>query len=257
MERNLEFEFLHHCHKDNIEGVTDCLSRGVDVNTVSEDGLDWSDIKFDITANYRNQWTGLMVACEFGNSAIVSRLVQVPGLDINYQNELGENAAHIASKGGQTECVRILAETDRVDWNKRNEYGDTPLYMALEWGHSDTVDIIVQQPNIDYNVRNNDGDTLAQVAVRRGDEKCVETLAAQESCDCWNVPDTYGEIPIMRALYWNKTELVEILLRYPRVDLSCRNKEGWSLVFRAIQRNKLGEKISKCLVFRKSFNLCL
>ena len=43
MERNLEFEFLHHCHKDNIEGVTDCLSRGVDVNTVSEDG-DWSGL---------------------------------------------------------------------------------------------------------------------------------------------------------------------------------------------------------------------
>ena len=29
---------------------------------------------------------------------------------------------------------------------------------------------------------------------------------------------------------------------YPIVDLNCRNKEGWSLVFRAIQMNELGEK---------------
>jgi len=43
----------------------------------------------------------------------------------------------------------------------------------------------------------------------------------------------------MKAAREDKTELVEILLRCPRVDLSCRDRQGWSLVFRAIQRNKL------------------
>ena len=47
------------------------------------------------------------------------------------------------------------------------------------------------------------------------------------------------------ALKKGKTEMVEILLRCPRVYQSCRDKEGWSLVFRAIQRNKLGEIMSK------------
>ena len=121
-----------------------------------------------------------------------------------------------------------------------------PLHCALERGHSDTVDIIVQKPNIDYNVKTEDGETLAQVAVKGGDVRCVETLAAQERCDCWNVPDMWGITPIMWALKEGKTEIVEILLRCSRVDLSCRDKEGWSLVFRAIQRNKLGEKMSKC-----------
>ena len=46
----------------------------------------------------------------------------------------------------------------------------------------------------------------------------------------------------MMAFDQEKTEIVEILIRCPRVDLSCRDEEGWSLVFRAIQRNKLGEK---------------
>ena len=243
----MEREFLQHCMVNNLERVNDCLSRGVDVNTQNSNGL-----------------TGLMIACNCRNPAIVSRLVQVPGLDINYQDEDGFTAAHRASERGQTEYVRILAETGRVDWNKADKWGTTPLYWALKEGHSDIVDFIVQQPNIDYNIKTNIGETLGHTAVRGGEKeaavswrggKCLETLAAQERCECWNIPDrSYGDTPIMRALKRGKTEIVEILLRCPRVDLSCRDREGWSLVFRAIQRNKLGEQMSSWdFLF---YNLC-
>ena len=76
--------------------------------------------------------TGLMLACSRGNYNIVSRLVQVPELDINFEDEKrGFTSAHWASMEGHTECVRILAETDRVDWDKRDKEGGTPLYWAL------------------------------------------------------------------------------------------------------------------------------
>ena len=144
----MESEFIEHCRENNLEGVNDCLSRGVDVNTTEE-----SDGK---------QISALMAACGAGNSAIVSRLVQVPGLDFNYHDEDGKTAALLASMEGRTECVRILAETDRVDWNKRNNKGFTTLCVALKKGHSDIVEIIVQQPNIDYNVKTENGETLGQ-----------------------------------------------------------------------------------------------
>ena len=195
-------------------------------------------------------WERLMVACIRGNSARVSRLIKVPRLDINYQDQFGDTAAHLAIMWGNKECVRILAETGRVDWNKRNEMGETPLYWALEKGHSDIVDIIVKQPNIDYNVKTEDGDTLGHTAVWNGDLKCVETLAAQERFDCWNVLDKDGITPIMMALKGNLSETVEILLRCPRVDLNCRDEEGWSLVFRAIQNKELGEKITTMIIFQ-------
>ena len=236
----MESNFLVHCVNSNLEGVNECLSRGVDVNTKDGYGS-----------------TALMFVCRRGNSAIVSRLVQVPGLDINYQDRTGYTAAHLASMEGHTQCVRILAETGRVDWNKRNNFGrtslfwerkfdrrgGTPLYWALVGRHSDIVEIIVGQPNIDYNLQSGCGHTLAQAAVWSGDLKCVETLAAQERVHCWNVPNRRGNTPIMWALKVDQTEIVEILLRCPRVDLSCRDNKGWSLVFRAIQRNKLGEKM--------------
>ena len=85
--------------------------------------------------------------------------------------------------------------------------------------------------------------TLAQIAVWGGDVKSVEILAAQDKFDCWNVPgyNYNGGFPIMMALNQDKSEIVTILVRCPRVDLSCRDEEGWSLVFRAIQKNELGE----------------
>ena len=160
---NLAGEFLKYCQANNLDKVRDCLSRGVDVNTVSQDGrssgltiaarmnhtelleilLSHPHIKINKTINNNSynkpgtfQWTALMVACNRGNSAIVSRLVQVPGLDINYQTEDGGTAAWLACRKCHTECVRILAQTDRVDWNKADEWGRTPLCWALFNGRS-------------------------------------------------------------------------------------------------------------------------
>ena len=205
-------EFLQHCTDNNLDKVRHHLFRGVDVNTVSEDGrwsgltiaaeknytelleilLSHSDIKINKTTKWydrsflQSQLTSLMFACDAGNPATVSRLVEVPGLDINHQDECGQTAAHFACiEGfpGHTECVRILAGTGRMDWNKRDKRGRTPLYWALENGHSDVMDIIVQQPNIDYNVKDEFGEALGYTAVNGGNVKCVETLAALERFD--------------------------------------------------------------------------
>ena len=78
-------------------------------------------------------------------------------------------------------------------------------------------------------------------AVYGGSTECVRILAAQERCDCWNIPYQNGDTPIMEALKEGKTEIVGILVRCPRVDLTCRDSEGWSLVFRAIERKDVGK----------------
>ena len=138
--------------------------------------------------NNTDDCEALIFACGTGNPAAVSRLVQVPGLDINYQTEIGRTAAFFASVHRNTECLRILAGTGRVDWNKADKQGRTPLFWALMYGdsHSEIVDIIMQQPNIDCNVKSEFGYTLGHAAISGGVVKCVETLAAQERFECWN-----------------------------------------------------------------------
>ena len=60
-------EFLQHCQDNNLDGVTDCLSRGVDVNTVSEDG----------------KWSGLFIAAEKNYTDLLEILLSHPDIDIN------------------------------------------------------------------------------------------------------------------------------------------------------------------------------
>ena len=76
-----------------------------------------------------------------------------------------------------------------------------------------------------------------EAAVSGGNVKSVESF------DCWNVPGL--DVDILKE---NKTEIVEVHLICPRVDVSCKDMEGWSLVFRAIQKKKLGEQMLKCQI---------
>ena len=56
----MEREFIQLCRANNLEGVNDSLSRGVDVNTKDELGV-----------------SALMIACEYGNSA--ADMYDLPG----------------------------------------------------------------------------------------------------------------------------------------------------------------------------------
>ena len=63
----LSDEFLKYCRENNLEKVTDCLARGVDVNTVSVDGC----------------WTALTIACYEGYPELLTILLAQPGIDVN------------------------------------------------------------------------------------------------------------------------------------------------------------------------------
>ena len=56
----------------------------------------------------------------------------------------------------------------------------------------------------------------------------------------------------MKALKEGQIEIVQILLNCPRVDLSCKDKKGWSLLFRAIQEGLLGKKITPMIINHNS-----
>ena len=96
-------------------------------------------------------------------------------------------------------------------------------------------------PGVDLSVKTEEGETLAQRAVESGVVRSVEILAEQEKFDCWNVPDGKGDTPVMIALKEGETEIVKILVGCPRVDLTIRDKEGWTLVMRTIAGKELGE----------------
>ena len=64
---------IQNCHYNNLHGVRDCLSRGVDVNTVSEDG----------------EWSGLTIAAEKNYPELLEILLSHPDIKINNTTESG------------------------------------------------------------------------------------------------------------------------------------------------------------------------
>ena len=270
---DLEEEFLGYCFSGKLSEVSACLTLKADVNTKSEDGY-WSALTIAVHMNmpellelllsrpnidvnltsshlcHRSgniyQWTPLMFACFWGNTDIVARLAKVPRLNLKYGDNYGDTAAHKACEKGHTECVRILAGAGagRVDWNKGNRRGQTPLFLAVDGRHADIVKIIVKQPNINYYFMYDNGQSLVEVAINRGDLKCLEILASQKNCSGWIVPDKNGDTPLMMALKTNKIEIVKYLITLPRVQRTLaryRDREGWSLVSRAISIKQFGK----------------
>ena len=53
-------------------------------------------------------WTSLQVASYVGNTAVVLRLLEVTGVDINYQDREGNTALYLALNKGQCDIVNIL-----------------------------------------------------------------------------------------------------------------------------------------------------
>ena len=69
----------------------------------------------------------------------------------------------------------------------------------------------------------------------------MKILAEEEKCLGWNNSKEDDVTQIMEALDGGQMDIVKILLGCPQVDLSCKDKEGWSLLFKAIREKELGE----------------
>ena len=104
---------------------------GVDVNICDDEGVPalihaLGNLKMlelflahpmiNVNLKYRIQgmthvMTPLMTACGNGLTDVVQRLIQVPGIDLNFQNNKGVTAAMWAVSSGKDECVKMLRNT--------------------------------------------------------------------------------------------------------------------------------------------------
>ena len=85
-------------------------------------------------------------ATKFNYFEIVKLLVSV-GIDVNYQDEQGESALHVAARYGYVECVEaMLDSTQAVNLELTEKtYGWTPMFIAAVDGHLDVVKLLRQR----------------------------------------------------------------------------------------------------------------
>ena len=112
------------------------------------------------------------------------------------------------------------------------------MYNSNDTNETDFTDLvrsILSRLNKTYT-----GTTLSRIAVEVGDQKDIKLLLESKTLD-WNEAAAEEDPAIMWALKNDKIDLVQLLLSSPGINLEIRDREGWSLLFRAISRGNLGK----------------
>ncbi|KAI0181697.1 glycerophosphodiester phosphodiesterase GDE1 [Hypoxylon sp. FL1284] len=90
---------------------------------------------------------GLILATKSNFMSIVRMLVEA-GIDINWQNETGETALHIAARFGHAECAKILLEgsaEQSADLElTEKSFAWTPLHICAVDGHLAVAQLLVE-----------------------------------------------------------------------------------------------------------------
>lgn len=89
----------------------------------------------------------LAIATKSNYFPIVQLLVHA-GVDINYQDEQGETALHVAARLGFDQCAKILIKGSEeqkanLEITEKN-YAWTPLFIACVDGHLDVVELLIE-----------------------------------------------------------------------------------------------------------------
>lgn len=138
----------------------------------------------------------LAIAAKANFKRIVKLLVDA-GVDINWQDNVGETALHIAARFGHDECARILIEgTDeqKADLNAvEKNFNWTPLHIAAVDGHLSVAKLMVEA-GADVDKLDSSGWTAKEHASLRGHLPIARLLRENTRVDEINpTPSANGE----------------------------------------------------------------
>lgn len=123
----------------------------------------------------------LSLATKSNFSVIVDLLVQA-GVDVNWQDETGETALHVAARFGHDQCARILiagSEDQKADVEiTENSFSWTPLHIAAVDGHLDVVELLLSN-GADANRADASGWNAREHAALRGHMDIAYRLARE------------------------------------------------------------------------------
>jgi glycerophosphodiester phosphodiesterase len=111
--------------------------------------------------------------------AIVALLVEA-GVNVNYEDEVGETALHMAARYGYTECAKVLLEGSRTNKAEvdipEKTFAWTPLFVACIDDHLPIVELLVAA-GANLQLCDNSGWTAKEHAALRGHMGIAARLA--------------------------------------------------------------------------------
>jgi ankyrin repeat protein len=158
--------------------------------------------------NYQNNegMTALHIAAKNGNIKIIQRLLEF-GLDQEIEDDSKRSALWYAVESGNTESIKLLANNKKMI-NLSDITGFTPLHLAALNNNLNALKILIDA-KADVLKQTNAGHSVLHYAVSSGNDRAVRMLVRQSNLI--NLRDLEGKTPLTTALAINNPQIIRIL----------------------------------------------
>ncbi|KAJ5109841.1 hypothetical protein N7532_002486 [Penicillium argentinense] len=167
----------------------------------------------------------LHLACTFGLDAVVTRLLDRPGIDVNSRNLDGQTPLICATRYNHSAVVKQLIDTGEVDVNIEDDVGNIALLLAAREGYHEIVKTFLDAQQTNLSLLDSGGNSALSLAALYGHEETVRILLQSGQMDV-NLRNNIDQSPIMYAAKRGEAGVVKILLNSGKVDLSLLDKGG-------------------------------
>ncbi|XP_052081431.1 E3 ubiquitin-protein ligase MIB2-like [Mytilus californianus] len=149
---------------------------------------------------------------------------------------------YTACKNGSAGVLKALL---KYAGSQALEEGDdgtksTPLQIAVKKKHSDCVELLLSY-NVNKDAVNDHRQSAVHLAVQNRDVATLRVLR-KHKCDI-NKKDALGDSPVVDAIVrqqGDSTEMLDVILDWPGIDLNFENKNGFSPIHIAARKGDLG-----------------
>ncbi|KAH8430098.1 ankyrin repeat domain-containing protein [Aspergillus melleus] len=217
------------------------------------------------------QNTPLHVAIQYGNHACIDILLCVPEIDLDAQDFQGRTPfwwvafvgsdrwfgrlldrnvnynmpdhkggapLHNLAKFGKTSLIRLLLNQVDVELNAVDLDGYTPLARSVKHARLPVAQLLLEQPEIRVNAESGHEVTPLWVACRSGRKDMVHLLLGHKYIDV-NQVNASGTTSLHVSVIFGHLDVLSLLLRQgEKLDVSVRDKWGWTPLMHAVSKNQ-------------------
>jgi ankyrin repeat protein len=134
---------------------------------------------------------------------IMEYLLKRKELNINYQNDIGENALIVTTEFEMIDNIKLLLLHKDININITKTDGNSPLFYACKDGSIEIVKLLLNNPKININIQNN-----------------------------------LKETPIIIALKYNKLDVVKLLMNLKDIIISNETRTMYIKIFKSMHNYK-------------------
>ncbi|CAJ1054100.1 85/88 kDa calcium-independent phospholipase A2 isoform X2 [Xyrichtys novacula] len=199
---------------ETMQPIVDCIrshpdwsSAHIAVETGLRECLKHNYVQSQINARDASGQTPLHLACERGDTACVTELLDESQARTDIRNRNGETPMHCAAKQDSSTIIQVLCSRLCPGVNELNNNGETPLHVACRLGRVESVKALLGG-GAKCDVMGGVGYPIHS-AMKYSEKGCVEEILKADRNQLQAEDSLYGGTP----LHWSKTaEMCRVLL---------------------------------------------